>query len=142
MNTTDNDSTIISFGNAERERLEFVFPSGGRHTQGWLHSKITISAGPFSGATDAYCEPSDFARLPPELEGLYDRLRGVAKFETIEGQIGFTLTGDGLGHITLSGFLEDCPGGSNRLNFSIEFDQTLLLHSIPEIRAFLTANSQ
>ena len=142
MNDTDNEALSISFGHPERERLEFVFPSSGRPIQGWFHPTVTVSSGPFSGSTNAYCELSDFARLLPELQRLYDELRGTATFATIERQIGFTLTGDGLGHIELRGFFDDRAGGDNRLNFSISFDQTLLWHSIPEIRDFLDANPQ
>jgi len=142
MNDAENESVFISFGHPQRERLEFVFPSGGRHMQGWLHPMVTIVAGPFSGATDVYCDASDFALLLPELQRLYDALRGTATFSTIERQVGFTLTGDGLGHIELRGFLYDRAGGSNRLDFAINFDQTLLWHSVSELRDFLKANSQ
>ena len=142
MNQTDDEAVSISFGHLERERLEFVFPSIRRDSEGWLHPVVRISAGPFFGSANAYCELSDFTRLLPELQSLYDTLRGTATFETIEGQVAFTLTGDGLGHIELRGFLTDSAGGSNRLNFAIAFDQTLLWHSIPEFQDLLDANSK
>ncbi len=142
MNDTDDEAASIRFGHPEHERVEFVFPPGRADTEGWLRPSVTISCGPFSGTTAVYCSVSDFARLLPDLQRLYDSLRGTAAFDTTETQIGFTLTGDGLGHIELRGFLDEHAGGGTRLSFDISFDQTLLWHSISEIQQFLDANSQ
>jgi hypothetical protein len=136
-----DDAAYVGFGHPDRERVEFVFPPGRPDSDGWLRPTVTVSSGPFSGSADVYCSVSDFAQLLPDLQRLYDTLRGTATFDTIEGQIGFALTGDGLGHIALRGFLDDRAGGSNRLSFHIAYDQTLLWHSIAEIRDFLDANS-
>jgi len=83
-----------------------------------------------------------WAGFLPDLQRLYDSLRGTATFEPIEDQIGFTLKGDGLGHIVLQGFLHDKAGGTNRLSFEIAYDQTMLWHSIAEIGDFLYENPQ
>ena len=119
VNDPDDEAVSIGFGHSQHELLKFVFPPRRADSEGWLLPIVTVLAGPFSGSTNVYCCVSDFARLLPDLQRLYDTLRGIATFDTIESQIGFTLTGDGLGHIALRGFLDDRAGGSNRLTFDI-----------------------
>lgn len=55
----------------------------------------------------------------------------------MESQVGFTLAGDGLGHIVLCGHLWDRCDGDNELGFTLRFDQTLLPPSIAQIDKFL-----
>lgn len=75
----------------------------------------------------------------PQLQRLYATLRGIATFQTVERQVGFTLTGDGKGHIELVGFLKDRGGGDNSIQFRLSYDQTLLPRSITQIEALLRA---
>jgi hypothetical protein len=93
----------------------------------------------FHGETNLYLEADDFDSLLPDLRQLYESLRGNAEFKTIENQVGFRLTGDGRGHIELRGHLLDRFGDGNRLDFTLNYDQTLLWHSIAEIDNLLTA---
>lgn len=147
MDETDSETLIIGFGYPDRERVQFAFiPADLARSRvlsdDWLRPRASVGAGPFRGETDVYVTVSDFARLLPELRALYDSLRGTATFATIEQQVGFTISGDGMGHITLSGFLEDRAGGDNRLEFRLSYDQTLLVHSISEVDALLHATSK
>jgi hypothetical protein len=136
------DAVKVAFGHSERERLEFIFEL--RDSRGfadssdaWLKPRISITAGPFTGQTDVYVEIGDFDRLLPQLRKLYETLEGTASFAPIERQVGFKLTGDGKGHVEMSGFLADSNFKSNCVNFVLTFDQTLLARSISEVEQFL-----
>ena len=51
----------------------------------------------------------------------------------MEGQLYILLETDGLGHIRATGYLRQNTVSSTELSFEIEFDQTLLWHTISEI---------
>jgi hypothetical protein len=147
MNEADGDTLIVNFGSAERERLQFAFtePDLARSRvlyDDWLEPSVSVQAGPFSGTTRVYISASDFVRFLPQLRNLHDTLQGTATFDTIERQVGFTLTGDGKGHITLAGFLEDRAGGDNRFEFTLSYDQTLLPRSITQMGHLLRATTK
>jgi hypothetical protein len=139
MAHADRESLIVSFGYPERERLEFAFAAPEISSDDWLRARSTVAVGGFHGETDLYLEASDFARLLPDLRQLYETLRGSVDFTTTENQVGFRLTGDGRGHVKLCGHLLDQAGDGNRLDFTLDYDQTLLWHSIAEIDDLLAA---
>ena len=53
-------------------------------------------------------------------------LEGVASFNTAEGCIAIALTGDGNGHVRVSGEAVDTADAGNRLLFDFGIDQTCL----------------
>jgi hypothetical protein len=143
MARSDCRSLIVGFGHPERERIEFVFSDSEVERfrssgEDWLQAHCTVVAGTFQGEADLWFESADFARVLPPLRQLYETLQGAVDFHTIEDQVGFCLTGDGRGHIELRGYLLDRAGGGNRLEFALNYDQTLLWHSISEIDELLT----
>jgi hypothetical protein len=132
---------IISFGQAAYERVQFAFDrdtlaSSAVESEVWLDAVVTAQASSLRGEAKVSIMKGDFARLLSGLRPLYHSLRGAATFDTLEDQVGFTITGDGMGHIVLKGFLRDRAGGDNRLEFTLRFDQTLLAQSIAQIDAF------
>ena len=131
-------NAIVSFGQTEHERLEFVFDSAGTLTERsesdtWLDATVSVQVSTFRGHAKVSITAGDFARLLPQLRSLHESLRGSATFETLERQIGFTVTGDGRGHISLQGSLGDRFAQANRIEFTLAFDQTLLGQSILQI---------
>ena len=138
MDDPEFDYTL-RFGHPDREQLVFVFSASevqrerGQSSLG-LHSAVSIQAGGFTGQAQVFCDLQDFTSLLSEMESLYTTLSGTAMLQTMETQVGFTITGDGLGHISLEGFLLDRCGDGNRLEFRLDFDQTLLWHSVSDLR--------
>jgi len=142
-----HNSIVVGFGFADHERLQFTFSAADLARSrtlhdDWLEPTVSICAGPFSGAARVYLNASDFAHLLPQVQRLYTTLRGIATFESIEGQVAFTLTGDAKGHIELAGFLKDRAGGHNSIQFRLFFDQTALPRSITQIEALLRATAK
>ncbi|MBW3636480.1 MAG: hypothetical protein KY445_08460 [Armatimonadetes bacterium] len=84
----------------------------------------------------------EILRLRAELERLYNNLSGSLKFQTLEGQMEFEITGNGRGNFEIQGEAVDRLGGGSRLCFSFEaFDQTFIpqmLRELAEIEAQLT----
>jgi len=66
----------------------------------------------------------------------------VAEFKTIEDQLYIRIETDRLGHVQAKGFLLDDLASGNKLEFEINYDQTLLWHTISEIDEALFELSQ
>ena len=100
--------------------------------------KLAFLRAGFRATLPAAILTSELERFATELQSLFQTLRGVAKFQTLEEQLHLELKGDGKGYIALNGELLDRAGIGNRLNFSFQFDQVALGESIREIKAAFT----
>jgi len=135
----------FAFGQSERERLtvdvlSYERPISGEHyDDNWLVITISVLAGGFSGRARATILTDELVSFAEQLHPLCESLKGTAEFATLEGQLSLKLTGDGRGHIHLSGVVSDRPGVGNTLSFTFEFDQTLLQRSIHEIDSVIRA---
>lgn len=126
----------IPFGFPERESLVLSLDLPPKSDDGyeWISCQAAIQAGSFHGKVDLYIMAGDLIRLSEQVEVLYRTLNGEATLDTLEGQISLRLTGDGKGHIKLEGFLLDRCGLGNKLNFLLEYDQTLLWQTVSVLR--------
>ncbi len=104
----------------------------------WLDARMVVRAGAFSATIDALLLTCDFPPFRSQLESLYRILSGSATFDTIEGQLRFTLTGNDRGGITVAGTISDQSGDGNQLTFHFEIDQTYLPEVIAALRAIET----
>ena len=92
----------------------------------WIRSKVTVKAGGFSGQFECNLMTTDFERFKRGLSILYDKLDGTASFDTIEGQVTIKIMGDGIGHLVADCSVMDDAGLGNKLEFEINFDQTVI----------------
>ncbi|HZI85319.1 MAG TPA: hypothetical protein VFD48_00685 [Pyrinomonadaceae bacterium] len=67
----------------------------------------------------------------------YNNVAGVAEFKTLEDQLFIKIEVDKLGHVQASGYIVDDFVAGNKLDFNIQYDQTLLWHTISEINKAL-----
>jgi hypothetical protein len=138
------DSTDILIGEPDGQRV-LIQPQGRQHPGlfdywdgNWIVCRIDLTAGGFRGGFEASLRSEEFQAFLEELENLVDTLESTAAFSTMEGQLAFSLTGDGVGHIHLTGEAQDLPGG-NRLHFEFEVDQTCLAEIRRSVERVLTA---
>ena len=136
---------IFSFDQSETERIEVDVlryeraPSGEYHDDNWLTSQFRVSVGGFHGQVDnAAILTYELAAFLTQLRPLYKTLRGTAEFSTLERQLHLLLVGDGIGHIALTGEVEDRVVGGNQLHFRLQFDQTQLATSIHELERVMS----
>jgi hypothetical protein len=102
-----------------------------------IKSIVTVKAGGFNGHFDCELMTTDFVSLNTGLSKLYDKLSGVASFNTIEGQVEMKITGDGIGHFTADCSVMDNEGIGNTLEFEITFDQTLIPEMLNQLENIL-----
>ncbi|MCE0498621.1 MAG: hypothetical protein LV481_11815 [Methylacidiphilales bacterium] len=134
----------FSFGQSERERIEVDVlnyersPIGEYYDDNWLTIKIGVHAGGFHGKAEAAILTFELVKFASDLRPLFETLRGTAEFSTMEEQLSLRLTGDGNGHVELSGEVEDQAGIGNRLKFKLQIDQSQLGASIRELEEVTT----
>ena len=89
---------------------------------------VRVESGGFSACADMDVDVKELARFALDLRGLYETLSGTARIEEPYGmRMYIALTGIGLGHIAVKGFVRNwAQTGCNELTFENEFDQTFL----------------
>lgn len=90
----------------------------------WVEGYVKVKAGAFSGEFKADFMTVDFVSFKSELTRLYDKLNGIATFNTLESQVEIKIVGDGIGHLKAECEVMDYAGTGNKLEFEIDFDQT------------------
>jgi hypothetical protein len=130
----------FSIGNLHSGRIEIQIlryerdASGCIYDDNWLSVIVDLSFGGFKGCFDAAFLTMDLKSFLTEAEKLYSSLKGTAKFDSMEGQLVFTLEGNGRGGISLNGIALDQVGTGHELKFFAELDQTELEVSLIELR--------
>jgi hypothetical protein len=92
----------------------------------WIDCELEIAAGAFSGRFRADLRSDEFQSWSEELQGLSRTLDGTATFSTLDGQIAFSLTGDGTGQVRVTGEAIDAAESGNRLQFRFDVDRMQL----------------
>jgi len=103
----------------------------------WLEVEIDISAGPFAARYRALWRAGFLPRFRRQVEALYQTLEGIAVLEPDwERSLTLTLSGDGLGHVRVSGEASaDCGPRGATLTFTLpEIDQTYLPPLIEQLK--------
>ena len=92
----------------------------------WIDCELQVVAGCFRGGFRADLRSEEFHTFLEEVEGLSRTPDGTARFTTMEGQSALSLTGDGKGHVRVTGEAIDAVAVGNRLQFVFDIDQTQL----------------
>jgi hypothetical protein len=101
----------------------------------WLKARLTVSVGAWAGSFEANLRAEEFEAFREQCENLHKTLRGTAAFKPLEPWLRLTLTGDGKGHIELTGDAIDRVGTGNQLRFAFrDLDQTFLPALIDQLR--------
>ncbi|WP_458071774.1 WapI family immunity protein [Rhodanobacter sp. BL-MT-08] len=101
--------------------------------------EVSVQCGAFHGRFPAAFLTGELESFHAQLISLYQTLLGTAKFQTLEGQLELQATGDGLGHVRISGEALDQAGIGNKLVFEIVIDQTQLQTSVQMLAAAMLA---
>jgi hypothetical protein len=135
MMNEKNNGWLIGKRESEYLEIEFVSRPANIREEGydWIKTKNTIRVGKFYGESKMTLTLSDVISFKNEAEALYEKLSGVAEFNTIEDQIGFFVEGDGKGHMKVKGYFRDDVSFGNELRFEIEIDQTELRKTILDL---------
>jgi hypothetical protein len=138
-------STEILIGDRDAQHV-LIRPLSRRHPglfdywdANWIACDIEIAVGGFKGGFHADLRSDEFPTFLEELEALNATLEGTASFTTMEGQIALWVSGDGKGHVRVTGEVLDVAGDGNRLRFGFDVDQTYLPEICRALHSLLTS---
>jgi hypothetical protein len=127
-----DDSLAFRIGGSDDDHVivrpsRRLFPELNDYWDGnWICATVDIAAGSFRGEFEGQFRNEEFVRFRDQLRVLYERIKGGARLETLEGQLAISVEGDGKGHFHAACVALDQPGIGNRLTFGLDFDQTEL----------------
>jgi hypothetical protein len=99
-----DDSLAFRIGGSDRDHLVVSpshreFPELKDYWDGnWVYATVKIAARAFRGEFEAQLRAEEFVAFRDQLRPLYEKLRGGAKFRTMEGWLTIGIQGDGKGH--------------------------------------------
>jgi hypothetical protein len=139
-------TTDILIANADGQRL-LIRPLTRSHAGlfdyedgNWIDCEIELEVGAFRGAFRADLRSEEFQTLMEQMAGLsLSADDGTASFTTMEGQLAFTLTGDGSEQIRIGGEAIDAAGTGNRLQFAFILERSALADIGRSLEHLLTA---
>jgi hypothetical protein len=130
----DIENTEFILGKKSSDYLQILvdkysYPNSNDFWDGnWMDTKINIKAGAFIGSFVAQIRNVDFLDFNKGLGNLYNKLDGFANFNCLEDFLEIKIKGDGLGHFSADCIANDKQTISgNKLEFSLEFDQTEII---------------
>jgi hypothetical protein len=105
----------------------------------WIDCELEVAAGAFRGRLRADLRSEEFHAFLEDMEALSRALEGSASFDTMEGCLAFALTGDGHGHVRVSGEAVDPADAGNRLIFDFAIEPACLPDICQSLGYFLAA---
>jgi hypothetical protein len=99
----------------------------------WLICKTIFNYDGFEAKLKFSGILGDFGRFLNRLQIFYDTLKGEAQFNSIEDNVSFQFSTDGLGHVSINGYLRH-SGYEVMTSFLIHSDQTFLPELLRELK--------
>ncbi len=103
----------------------------------WIQVIVKVKAGAFSGQFKTDLNTLDFINFEKELNHLYNKLKGIANFYSLEEQIVIKVIGDGFGRMNAECTVMDSAGMGNTVKFEIDFDQTHIPKILIQLRKII-----
>jgi hypothetical protein len=103
-------------------------------SEGWYLAQVEISVSGFRGQIEPWLEAYDIDRFATQLAAVYESLQGEAKLSPREEQFTLCVQARTGGHIHVQGVAWSKATYENKLEFSIEIDQSFLPETLAQLR--------
>jgi hypothetical protein len=90
---------------------------------GGFQAEITVRCGPWNGRYTAHFMVGELNKFGKDVEHVYNNEKCAAALKPLDPYLVMTLTGDGHGHIEVSGEARQKPGIKTGLEFHFEMEQ-------------------
>lgn len=114
----------IVIGNSDSEQV--IIELVGPRVEQWTVAHVEVACGVWRGAFECEFYDDELHRFGEEIQQLYRALNGTAGLIPIEPNLELKLTGDGKGHIAVTGRAVAEFRTSTYLIFEFSLDQTQL----------------
>lgn len=132
--------SIIHFG-TESEYIKITLPRS-YSTEGWAQADVEIAVRCFHGRINPWVEAADFERFTNKLRALYETLQGEAEFSPLEKQFTLKFVGTVGGHVQVAGEAWSQATHENKLEFTLEIDQSYLLAPLRELESLVAQGTK
>jgi hypothetical protein len=130
----DDDMHEIVIGFADREHLRIRTTA--LDSEDWRAARVDVRVGAFTARIENSFYMGELAEFRIGLQAIAERLVGEAHLRTTENWLSLCLTGNRLGHCSVTGWIRDKADGGNRLELTLpQLDQTFLETLVRQIRA-------
>lgn len=99
----------------------------------WISATVNLVAGGLCGTISCFLRTEELAAFHEQLAQLQLLLHGTASFTTMEQQLYIQLTGNGRGHMTVRCVIQDQPGVGNRLDCTLNTDQSFTRETLRQL---------
>lgn len=124
------EEDCILIGHAEDERVTITLLG---YAHAWWETRVDVVCGVWRGSFGWYTFAGELRAFGEEVRRLYGSLSGTARLMPMEPNLAIEMTGDGKGHIIVTGKAEAGLGSCTHLTFRFAIDQT----ELPAIAAAL-----
>lgn len=116
----------------------FGFPSRTSHFGGYdARGTVAIDCGAYHVRGPLWFSTGEVWQFYTDLRTAYDALTGQVRFCSSEGNLNFTLRFTTRGHWTLEGVYQEHLHLTTRLVFTLESDQSYLVHVLAQLAHFV-----
>ncbi|MGE5453197.1 MAG: hypothetical protein ACM3VZ_15305 [Acidobacteriota bacterium] len=109
--------------------LPSTFSSGG-----WNQARVEIAVSGFRGQIEPWLELRDVEKFASELSIVYESLQGQAELHPCEEQLVLVVQAQTGGHIRVQGVAWSKATYENKLEFSLELDQSFLPQTLSQLK--------
>jgi hypothetical protein len=99
----------------------------------WISATVNLVAGGLCGTISCFLRAEELGFFFDQLTNLQQTLHGTAEFTTMEQQLYIQLTGNGRGHMTVRCVIQDQPGVGNRLDCTLNTDQSFTRETLRQL---------
>lgn len=131
---------IIHFG-TDSEYIKITLP-GSYSTEGWAKADVEIAVRCFHGSINPWVEATDLERFANKLRTLYESLQGEAEFSPLDRQFTLKFVGAAGGHVHVTGEAWSQATYENKLEFTLELDQSYLLTPLRDLESLLAQGTK
>jgi hypothetical protein len=105
----------------------------------WILCEATVAVGGFRGRVQGCLRTEEIESFRDQLKSMYQTVSGRAEFRTLEGWLSLKLAAEKTGKVECRGEMLDDPGIGNRLEFTLDLDQTYIAPVLIALDSIATA---
>jgi hypothetical protein len=117
---------------SDSEYVKITLPSP-YASEGWCQAPVEIAVLCFRGRIEPWLEAGDIEDFASQLRSVYESLEGEAKLTPREEQFTLRVQAKTGGHVTVSGVAWSNATFENKLEFTLELDQSFLPSTLAQL---------
>lgn len=123
MSVNGGAEVLIGGEDGNRVSIRRITKNG---SEGWFDTEIEVRCDGWRGKFGASFMQGELSRFAQQVQNLHRHLHGKAALEPMEPNLTLYLSGDGKGHVEVTGVARNQFHTETKLTFKMELDQSYL----------------